>query len=48
MREKSNVPDRGTKKIPHGHDMKQKAQRSKKKERETFNNPFAEAFNKKP
>jgi uncharacterized protein len=48
MREKSNVPDRGTKKIPHGHDMKQKAQRSKKKERGTFNNPFAEAFNKKP
>ena len=48
MREKSNVPDRGTKKIQPRNNMKQKAQRSKKHERGSFNNPFAKAFNKKP
>jgi len=48
MREKSNVPDRGTKKIQPRNNMKQKGQRSKKHERGSFNNPFAKAFNKKP
>jgi uncharacterized protein len=48
MREKSNLPDRGNTKKQPRHDTKHRAQRSKKNERGTFNNPFAKAFNKKP
>ena len=48
MKEKSNIPAKGTKKTKTQHHKKQNKQRHKEGERRAFNNPFVKILNSKP